>query len=73
MSYSQLPPEFRTLPLAQRLDLVEQIWDSICEDNAEFELTDVQKEELDRRLAAHAAAPNRGASWQAVKAKLLGE
>ena len=73
MPQIQLPSEIRGLPIAQRLDLVEQIWDSICEDQEQFELTDAQKADLDRRLAAHAAAPDRGLSWQEVKAKLLGE
>ena len=73
MSQSQLSPEIRTLPIAQRLDLVEQIWDSICEDQSQFELTEAQKADLDRRLAAHTTAPDRGTSWQEVKASLLGE
>ena len=42
------------------LDLVEQIWDSIYEDQEQFELTDAQKAAFDRRLTAHAAAPDRG-------------
>ena len=37
---------------------------------AELELTGAQKAELDRQLAA---APDRGVSWQEVKAKLMGE
>ncbi len=73
MSETQRLSEIRVLPIAQRLDLVEQIWESICEDQQQFELTDAQKAELDRRLAAHAAAPDRGLSWQEVRAKLLGE
>jgi putative addiction module component (TIGR02574 family) len=72
MSDTQLLQEIRVLPIAQRLDLVEQIWDGICEDQEQFELTAAQKAELDRRLAAHAAAPERGVSWQEIKAKLLG-
>jgi putative addiction module component (TIGR02574 family) len=73
MAQSSLPPEIRQLPVSDRLDLVERIWDSILEDEQQFELTDAQKAELDRRLAAHEASPNRGASWETVKAKLLGE
>ena len=73
MSQSQLLLEIRVLPVDQRLDLVEQIWDSICEDQSQFELTDAQKADLDRRLASHAEAPDRGVSWHEVKAKLLGE
>ncbi len=72
MSTASLPPEIRELPVAQRLDLVERIWDSIVEDG-EFTLSDAQQAELDRRLAARAAAPNRGSSWDDVKARLLGD
>ncbi len=73
MPTSTFPLDFRSWPIAQRLELVEQVWDSIIEDGAQPELTEKQKAELDRRLAEHAAAPNRGASWDNVKTRLLGE
>ena len=50
MSGFSLPPEIRTLPVAQRLVLVEEIWNSIAEDEASFELSDAHRAELDRRL-----------------------
>lgn len=68
-----LPREIRSLPIAQRLDLVEQIWNSIVEDERAFELTPAQQAELDRRIAAHDAAPERGKPWEDVKQQLLGE
>jgi putative addiction module component (TIGR02574 family) len=71
MSTFQFPSDFHSLPIAQRLDLVEQIWDSIIDDQAHVGLTEAQKAELDRRLAEHAAAPDRGDSWANVKARLL--
>ncbi|MCO6454382.1 MAG: addiction module protein [Pirellulaceae bacterium] len=55
MTRSTLPAQIREMPVADRLALVEQIWDSIVEDEAGFELTDKQKAELDRRLAQRAA------------------
>jgi putative addiction module component (TIGR02574 family) len=61
------------MPLSERLDLVEQIWDSILEDERQFQLTDAQKAELDRRLALHESSPGRGDSWETVRARLLGE
>ena len=73
MSASPLPPEIRSLPVAERVNLVEQIWDSIVEDEQEFELTDAQKAELDRRVAAHDADPDRGDPWEVVKKRLHGE
>ena len=51
MTQSTIPPEIRDLPVPDRMALVEQIWDSIAEDQAEFQLTNAQKAELDRRLA----------------------
>jgi putative addiction module component (TIGR02574 family) len=73
MATSPLPPEIRNLPVSERLDLAEQIWDSIIEDEQRFQLSAAQKAELDRRLAAREASPGRGESWEAVRARLLGE
>lgn len=73
MIQSSLPSEIRSLPIPERVHLVEQIWDSIVEDEQTFELTDLQKAELDRRIAAHEASPNRGKPWEEVKKRLLSE
>ncbi len=73
MSRSTLPPEIRDLPVAERVALVEEIWDSIVEDEAKFELTDAQKAELDRRLAQRASSDSRGSDWADVKTRILGE
>lgn len=73
MASSSLPPEIRNLPLPQRVELVDQIWDSIHEDSHAFQLTDAQKAELDRRVALHEADPTRGLPWEEVKRQLLGE
>jgi putative addiction module component (TIGR02574 family) len=73
MTWSCLLDEIRNLPIADRLELMERIWDSIAEDEQNIQLTDAQKAELDRRLAAHEASPDRGASWEAVKARLLSD
>ena len=43
----------RTLPIAERMKLVEDLWDSIAVDQATLYLTDDQKDELDRRLDAY--------------------
>jgi putative addiction module component (TIGR02574 family) len=71
MSQSSLPPDIRQLPVSQRVDLVERIWDSIVEDQGQFQLTDAQKAELDRRLVADQESPDRGACWEDVKGRLL--
>jgi putative addiction module component (TIGR02574 family) len=68
-----LPPEIRGLPVPARVALVEQIWDSVVDDAAEFRLTDAQKAELNRRLARRNSVPSCGADWADVKRKILGE
>ena len=73
MAQSSLPPDIRSLPIPERVHLVEQIWDSIVEDEKAFELTDAQKAELERRIAAHEASPNRGKPWEDAKKRLLSE
>jgi len=50
------------------------LWESLTESEreAEFELTDEQRAELDRRWSEHVANPESAVSWSDVRAKLLG-
>ena len=50
--------------MAERLELVEELWDSIPAENEAFELTSEQRAELDRRLAEAEANPGSGAAWE---------
>ena len=45
--------DLRTLSIDERMQLVEDIWDSIVADQAALPLTDEQRVELDRRLDAY--------------------
>jgi putative addiction module component (TIGR02574 family) len=58
------------LSVAERILLVEEIWDSIGVDNGEIPLTEAQRQDLQRRIAAYEADPKTGASWEEVKARL---
>ena len=60
--------EVRKLPVEERMELLEQIWDSIAEEPGQPELTDAQKRELQRRAAAYAADPGSAIPWEEVKA-----
>jgi putative addiction module component (TIGR02574 family) len=58
------------LSVEERLALVEDLWDSIAGESAATSLTDVQRAELDRRLADHEANPNDVVPWDDVKASI---
>jgi len=73
MTISTLPPEIRNLPVSDRVALVERIWDSIAEDETEFQLTDGQRAELDRRLARRDATSGGGSTWSDVKQRIIGK
>ena len=64
--------DFKTLPLSERIQLVEDIWDSIAEETAAkpfFVAEDVA--ELDQRLAAHRKDPTSSVPWDEVRAQLF--
>jgi putative addiction module component (TIGR02574 family) len=56
---------------AERILLVEEIWDTLASDPESVPLTDAQKRELDARLEAYYADPKAGSSWDEVKARIL--
>ncbi len=62
--------EILQLSVAERIQLVEDIWDSIAIVPEAVSLTDEQKAELDRRLESYRANPNEGISWNDLKEKL---
>jgi len=58
------------LSVAERILLVEDIWDSIAEAPETLPLTAAQKEELNRRLAAYHQDPSAGSPWHEVVARI---
>lgn len=59
------------LPIPDRIQLVEEIWESIAEVPEAVALTPEQKGELDRRLSAYHENPAFGSPWSEVKARIL--
>jgi putative addiction module component (TIGR02574 family) len=59
------------LPIPERLDLVEDLWDSIAADAAAVPVTAEQREELDRRIAAGERDGFSGDSWADVKSRII--
>lgn len=68
---SNLTEEAKKLPVDERITLVEEIWDSIAEDNGCFELSEAQKQELDRRIQSSQQNPHAGRSWEDIKSEFF--
>jgi putative addiction module component (TIGR02574 family) len=62
--------ELLKLSVAERIQLVEDLWDSIAADPEALPLTEAQKAELDRRLAEHEADPDSAVPWEEVRERL---
>jgi putative addiction module component (TIGR02574 family) len=56
---------------AERIQLAEDIWDSVVAAPEALPLTPAQKKELDRRLASYRRNPNAGSPWADVKKRIL--
>ena len=68
---SELTEAARKLSISDRILLVEEIWDTIAEENESFELSDAQKEELDRRLDSPRDGSRQGRTWDEIKAEFM--
>jgi putative addiction module component (TIGR02574 family) len=65
-----LKVEIAELSIAERIQLAEDLWDSILENSEELPLTDAQQQELDRRLEQYNQNPALGTDWNTVKSRL---
>jgi putative addiction module component (TIGR02574 family) len=62
--------EILSLSVSDRLQLLEEIWDSLIETPEAIPVSDVQRKELARRRRAHARNPSAAKSWAQVRARL---
>ncbi len=62
--------DYRKLPIPERIQLVEDIWNSIAQDAKSLPLTDEQRDELDRRWAEHERDPSSAIPWDHVRSEL---
>ncbi|PZN82776.1 MAG: addiction module protein [Candidatus Methylumidiphilus alinenensis] len=59
------------LPFAERIALVQEIWDSIAAEAENHALTLSQRDEIDRRMASHESNPQAAIPWERVEAEAL--
>ena len=64
--------EYMKLSVSERIQLVEDIWDSIAAEAPDtVGLSQIQRAELHRRVAAHRADPSTAVPWEQVRSKLF--
>ena len=74
MAISTVSNQCMALSVADRIELVQAIWDSIpIESPDAMTLSAPQKAELDRRVAEHRANPSSAIPWHQVRAKLFAD
>jgi len=54
------------LSVSERIQLVQDLWDSVAKVPEALSLTDEQKKELDLRLDAYRKDPDAGSPWEVV-------
>lgn len=66
-----LSEQIMPLTVAERLQLIEEIWNTISNNDSEIVLTSAQQQEIDRRLESFSDVKNQGKSWQEIKQKFI--
>ena len=57
------------LSVSERIQLVEDIWDSITQVPDSIELSEAQRVELDKRLDVYRRNPSQGSPWDVVRGR----
>ena len=64
-----LPNNILNLSISERIQLVQDIWDTIAISSEKVEMTDSQKQELSRRLKLYEQNPDCLSKWEDFKQK----
>lgn len=70
MRAREVIPDFDKLTAAERIQLAEELWDSLDPAGKEPPLTPAQAAELDRRLEDYRRFPDAGEPWEVVRERL---
>jgi putative addiction module component (TIGR02574 family) len=65
-----LKVEISQLSISERIQLAEDLWDSILDRQDEVQLDPAQQQELDRRLEQRRQNTTTGSTWETVKQRL---
>ncbi|MDO9107433.1 MAG: addiction module protein [Coriobacteriia bacterium] len=62
--------DFDALTVSERIQLAEDLWDSITASGHDLPMTAAQCDEIDRRVDAHALDPQPATSWTEARARI---
>ena len=58
------------LSTAEKIELAEELWESVLEDQSNVQISEEQREELDKRLAQYELDKDKGDTWELVRARI---
>lgn len=61
------------LSIAERIQIVEDIWDTIAAHPENLPISEELGKELDRRVESYRQNPNSGSSWEEVKQRVTAQ
>lgn len=70
MTVTPLAVDITRLSVSERIQLAEDIWDSIVTAPEQLAVTQVQRDELDRRVESYRQNPQASTSWEEVKGRI---
>lgn len=68
--HSLLKVDISQLSVAERIQLAQDLWDSILTTPAAARVSEAQQQELDRRLEEYHQNPMQDSSWEQIKQRL---
>lgn len=63
--------KINNLNTAEKIELIDELWESILEDQNNVEITEAQRMELNKRLAQYEVDKDEGENWEIVKSRIL--
>ncbi len=70
---NRIPDQILELPVEERVQIAQQIWESVVDHPEALPITPAQRDELERRWIASEKNPDEGEPWEDVKRALLDE
>jgi putative addiction module component (TIGR02574 family) len=62
--------EILDLSIAERIQLAEDLWDSVAQVPESLVITDQERDEIDHRLDLYHKNPNAGSPWSVVRDRI---